>query len=177
MKKFLKNNIFGLILGIILGSGIVYAANVYKAIDISYEPTDASWEVNNVEAALNDLYKNSNTVKSIEFSLGQATNNGGATGYRGSMRFDTKWFQENVESLWVRNCASSNTDVGIFYNNSSTTAYASFVSGGAITNTTSDYQKITMSAADSDTYKYTWVVAFTGNNEYMAAAEIKLVLK
>ena len=55
MKKFIKNNIFGFILGIILCSGIVYAASYY-AKDISYEPTDASWEVNNVSEALNDLH-------------------------------------------------------------------------------------------------------------------------
>jgi len=54
----MKKLITGFILGIIACSGIVYAAN-YLASDISYEPTDASWEVNNVNDALNDLYENS----------------------------------------------------------------------------------------------------------------------
>jgi len=52
MKKIL----IGFILGIILGSGIVYAATLYKATDVSYEPSDASWEVDNVNEAINDLH-------------------------------------------------------------------------------------------------------------------------
>ena len=53
MKKFIRNNIFGFLIGIILCSGIVYAAS-YFASDISY--TKDGWEVNNVKDAIDDLY-------------------------------------------------------------------------------------------------------------------------
>ena len=56
MKKFIKNNLFGFILGIMLCSGIVYGTNIYESNTIEYNPTDASWEVNNVNDALNVLY-------------------------------------------------------------------------------------------------------------------------
>ena len=53
MKKF----ILGAIVGILLCSGIVYAASYY-AKDVQYEPKDTSWEVSNVNEALNSLYEN-----------------------------------------------------------------------------------------------------------------------
>jgi len=52
MKKF----ILGTIVGIILCGGIVYGANIYESNSIEYSPTDASWEVENVNDALNDLH-------------------------------------------------------------------------------------------------------------------------
>ena len=54
----MKKIIIGIILGgILFGSG-VYAASYY-AKDVTYTPTDESWEVSNVEDALNDLYNSS----------------------------------------------------------------------------------------------------------------------
>ena len=47
--------IFSLIIGIVLSSGIVYAASLYKAKDISYNKEN--WEVTNVNDALDDLYE------------------------------------------------------------------------------------------------------------------------
>ena len=66
----MKKLITGFILGIITCSGIVYAAN-YLASDISYEPTDASWEVSNVNDALNDLYNMKMELDNLK-SLGTA---------------------------------------------------------------------------------------------------------
>ena len=43
-------------IGILLSGGIVYATN-YLAKDVSYQPSDASWEVSNVNDALDDLYE------------------------------------------------------------------------------------------------------------------------
>ena len=60
MKRF----ILGMIVGILLCSGIVYGINIYKAEEISYIPIDTSWEVDNVEDALNDLNE--------KFNLGDA---------------------------------------------------------------------------------------------------------
>ena len=63
MKKiFDKKILFSFVLGILVCCGIVYAANIYKATDISYEPSDASWEVSNVNEAINSLYDNMNNI-------------------------------------------------------------------------------------------------------------------
>ena len=72
MKNLITKNLFGFILGIIICSGIVYAANYY-ATDISYKPTDASWEVNNVSEALNNLYDTLNGKKTVY--VGSYSNN------------------------------------------------------------------------------------------------------
>ena len=52
MKKFL----LGSIVGIVLCSGVVYGVNLYKSEDVLYESIDESWEVNNVNEAINSLY-------------------------------------------------------------------------------------------------------------------------
>ena len=66
----MKKIIFGIVIGIALGSGIVYATVTYKASDISYEPSDTSWEVDNVNDALNSLYdkQKNNTKKALVFT-------------------------------------------------------------------------------------------------------------
>ena len=51
MKKIL----LGIMIGILLCSGIGYAATLYNATDVLYESTDTSWEVDNVNDALNSL--------------------------------------------------------------------------------------------------------------------------
>ena len=57
-------------IGVILCSGIVYVSG-YLASDISYTPTDASWEVSNVEDALDSLYNSVNnelsTTKTLKY--------------------------------------------------------------------------------------------------------------
>lgn len=78
MKKILRNNLLGFILGIILCSGIVYGINLYKSEDIQYQPSDAGWEVSNVNDALNSLYNNNNVnVEYMEFSSTPYANTSG----------------------------------------------------------------------------------------------------
>jgi len=72
MKKNIKNNLFGFILGILLCGGIVYGVNIYESNDIEYSPTDASWEVNNVNEAINSLHNMVTELEKIK-SLGDAT--------------------------------------------------------------------------------------------------------
>ena len=50
----MKKLITGFILGIITCSGMVYAVN-YLASDISYTPADNSWDVSNVNEALDKI--------------------------------------------------------------------------------------------------------------------------
>ena len=72
MKKFIKNNIFGFALGIILCGGIVYGANVYQSNSIEYNPTDSSWNVSNVSDAINSLHSMVKELENIK-SIGDAT--------------------------------------------------------------------------------------------------------
>ena len=52
----MKNKfLLGLVIGILLGAGGVYAST-YLASDITYRPSDSNWNVNNVGAAIDDLY-------------------------------------------------------------------------------------------------------------------------
>ena len=71
MKKLIKNNLLGFILGGLIFGGIVYASS-YLATDISYTPTDTSWEVSNVNEAINSLYNNVTELENIK-SVGDAT--------------------------------------------------------------------------------------------------------
>ena len=69
MKKIIKNKIILMVILCIVSCGIgVTAASIYYATDISYTPTDSSWEVSNVSEALNDLYilENDDTAEIIE---------------------------------------------------------------------------------------------------------------
>lgn len=76
MKKFMKRNIkvivAVIITTLIVGTGTVYATYSYLASNISFTPTDSSWEVTNVEDALNDLY-DLNTVDLTKLNLVQGT--------------------------------------------------------------------------------------------------------
>ena len=66
----MKKMLLGIMIGILLCSGIVYAATLYKASDVSYQPSDASWEVNNVNEAINVLYDSiqNSTKKALVFT-------------------------------------------------------------------------------------------------------------
>ena len=81
MKKVF---IFGLLIGILLGTGLVYAATyLYDAEEVSYTPEDASWKVSTVDAALNDIkaksgsaltnLKNTNIAKAVSANGGTLT--------------------------------------------------------------------------------------------------------
>lgn len=53
----MKKIIFGIITGMILCGGLVYAAS-YLASDVTYKPDDETWNVSNVKDALDSLYEN-----------------------------------------------------------------------------------------------------------------------
>ena len=59
----MKKTILGIIIGIVLCSGVVYASNIYKAKDITYNNEKS--EVKNVNEALDYLYENIG-VKELE---------------------------------------------------------------------------------------------------------------
>ena len=77
MKKIMKSRFFAFMLGAIIFSGITgVAAASILASSISYSPSDNSWNVNNVESALDDLKSNcrkSVTIKNENISCGSAS--------------------------------------------------------------------------------------------------------
>lgn len=57
MKKIIKNPILTFVLGALIFGGIgVVSAYTILASDIGYTPKDTTWEVDNVEDAIDDLY-------------------------------------------------------------------------------------------------------------------------
>ena len=78
--SFVKNNlkwILGIIVGVVIASGIsVYATGQYFASQVNYT-TDKNGEISNVEQALNDLYQKRNKV--TKYSLNASTTNAGST--------------------------------------------------------------------------------------------------
>jgi len=52
----MKKMLLGFILGLLIWGGIVYATS-YFAKDISYQPSDETWNVSNVNEAINSLYE------------------------------------------------------------------------------------------------------------------------
>ena len=56
MKKFIKNNLLGFILGVLVSGGVVYAATLIDSKDVTYTPSNNSFDVSNVQGALDELY-------------------------------------------------------------------------------------------------------------------------
>lgn len=81
MKKFLKSRIFPFILGAIIFSGITASAYTILASDVTYTPSNSSWEVDNVKDAIDELYGN---VKNLTLI--------------GSADFDTTYWAGGVHS-------------------------------------------------------------------------------
>jgi len=79
MRKIFISKLFYFILGIIISSGItVYAATTLLSKDIGFVPDNSSWEVNNVQDALNDLYSSVEEPKEISLCAHSWTANGKA---------------------------------------------------------------------------------------------------
>lgn len=80
MKKYL----LGLISGIIICGGIgLVIAVTYNANDITYTPANNTWNVNNVDGAINDLYTRTETYKKLDITTNATTNDilSGKTAY------------------------------------------------------------------------------------------------
>lgn len=76
LKRVLNNKIFIFVLGILLSSSVAVIAYSLSSSEISFVPDDNSWEVNNVEDAINSLYDNN---KNDEFTFTWCCSNGGKT--------------------------------------------------------------------------------------------------
>ena len=72
MKKKINSNILSFILGAIIFSGATVLAFSLTANTILYAPSNSTWQVNNVEEALNSLYisKTSDNYALVEHKIG-----------------------------------------------------------------------------------------------------------
>ena len=66
MKKLLNNKIFTFFLGCILTGGISVFAAAINASNVDYTPSDDTWQTNNVESAINDLYKIAKSYRKLD---------------------------------------------------------------------------------------------------------------
>ena len=132
MKKIIsKNTIFSFTLGIILCSGIVYAASYY-AKDVKYEPMDTSWNVSNVNEALNSLY-NLSESSSISKIAKDSNGNDASVHYYGSrISSVTKTFKMN-KGKYTLFVFSTYNDIYSATATGGDTTNQTVVSGGTIT--------------------------------------------
>lgn len=76
MKKVLKSRIFAFILGAIIFSGITsVAAYSIFANDIGYTPKDSTWEVNNIQDAVDDLFNRVNITRFVDLTSNTSYSN------------------------------------------------------------------------------------------------------
>ena len=109
----MKKTIFGIFIGLIISSGIVYAATLIDSKDVTYTPSDSSFDVSNVESALDKLYEKidikSNKPISIDIYRGiytvievnaneiTFTANGDANG--SAVSYPTQWYIAGSNNL------------------------------------------------------------------------------
>ena len=75
--KFIKNNIIGFIIGVIISGATVYAVNVSSS-SVTYSNTSSGSSATTVKAALDELYTKASSCKKIKnntvyFSFGEPT--------------------------------------------------------------------------------------------------------
>lgn len=133
MKKIInliKNNIFGFIIGVLITSSVgIGAATLYFSNEVSYTPTDTTWNVDNVKEALDELYSIENEFKnnvsngyslvSANFFSGQANVSSGSFSYTFLLTDTTKTgikflgsFSRGISA--ATNCTLSQTN-GYYY--------------------------------------------------------------
>lgn len=139
IKKIKSNSLFTFILGgLIFGSIGIYGANNYQSNAIEYNPTDTSWEVSNVNEALNSLYKNQKTSKIEKYAMNIVK-----YGYR-DCRIDISKI-DGYENLTIDNIIVSINNVGLAPTLMDGWASGEFhignydASNGIITMTSNDY--------------------------------------
>ena len=117
--KLIKNNILGFIIGVLMTSSVgVIAATLYYSNQVSYTPSDTSWNVDNVEKALNELRSSSVNNKSTEiYYLGTGT------------EFDLKTLTD-LDDTTLDNLSDVNFIVGIQTSKSTTASIVYGQPGG-----------------------------------------------
>lgn len=110
MKKYFKNNLklfAGIIIGVVaFGSIVVYASSIL-ANDISFTPKDNTWEVSNVEDAINSLYSNINK-DNLEFFSGVISTSSGGLFYTKNIDIPENTKKVTIESYMVSSYSVTN---------------------------------------------------------------------
>ena len=70
----MKKIIFGIFIGLLISGGIVYAATLIDSKDVTYTPSDNSFDVSNVESALDKLYNEGTHKLKLYISSGEMYN-------------------------------------------------------------------------------------------------------
>ena len=129
MKKVIKNPLFTFILGILICGTTGVLASTLMASNISYTPKDSTWKVNNVEDAIDDLYKSGKGGKNIIIYLDNEKTNSfpkKSDGYSIEKIECTNdanaTFDINNWNLSISNISSSETVCNLYF--SSKTLYA-----------------------------------------------------
>lgn len=133
MKKFISNNIkllIGILIGIIISSGVVYAVNISSA-NVNYDNTNSGISSSNVEGALNELYEYASkkmTLNTFEDALYSQTLTTYAAGnnntelnltkgkyiiatlntYTGTSTTKASDVDNNIDTTNILNCTSNN---------------------------------------------------------------------
>ena len=102
IKKIKSNSLFTFILGgLIFGSIGIYGANNYQSNTIEYSPTDTSWEVSNVNQAINSLYGMKQELDNIK-GIGDATAAQILSGKKAVVKGNTiTGTMKNMSNAWV----------------------------------------------------------------------------
>lgn len=111
IERLKHNTLFGIIIGGIMFGSVVYAAS-YLASDISYQPTDSSWEVSNVNEALDSLYdiiNNNNLILEDSAEYGRDGNHV----YTYMAEEDATYLISFATSKAKLNCGDNTTNVSI----------------------------------------------------------------
>jgi len=101
----MKKIFLGIIVGLILCGGVVYGVNTYESNTIEYSPTDSSWEVSNVNEAINSLYSNLTELENIKntdayISLGTGTSFD-VSSYAGYQNFTIDNFMIKINNVAI----------------------------------------------------------------------------
>ena len=114
MKKIIKNNLLGFILGIVLTSGIAVCASEIFASSIKYKDT-------NVESAIDELYTISSTYKNLSSNTTVDSSNllSGVTAYNSNGQLITGNLSANCISGYVHHSPNTQIDINLGFTPSS----------------------------------------------------------
>ena len=100
MKKYIT----GIIIGILISSSSVFAINyLYKADEISYDPKDTSWDVDNVNSAIGDLYSKLDNNKVFNLGTGTSFNIKQMSETKGNALYGIDWSNLTNDNFIIAN--------------------------------------------------------------------------
>lgn len=134
MKKITKQNIFFFILGLIIAGSVAVVAVNLTANNIGFEPDDENWNVETVQAALNDLYTEKQSSRIIKLSDEDVRSNTTRTydvsNIEGYQNFTADNFIYGFKTFGWLGAASAEGTATISYNNQTGIVTFPKVTGG-----------------------------------------------